>query len=98
MLSCIGKLKDHGKIVSCTNVSEIPTNPERPEWGYLCSECANVRYGRQQLKLDLPDHDKPNAREFEPYEMYHSGRAGMKSPDDDMSEQEEMDTLQELEI
>ena len=45
---CIGQRKirsheeDRGNLVRCTNISEVPSNPSRPEFGWLCSECANA--------------------------------------------------------
>ena len=29
------------KGVQCDSTSETPTNATHPEWGYLCSPCAN---------------------------------------------------------
>ena len=100
MYNCIGKRKgEHGSIFQCTNTSDTPSNPSRPEWGFLCPTCSGIQYGRPAIQLDLPDVDHPNAREFEPYEMHHSGRAGLKSADDfEQTEQEELDALNELEI
>ena len=66
--TCIGKRRgEHGAVVDCANVSESPTKPDRPEWGYLCPQCLGTQYGRQPLRLDLPDMDKPNQLEREHY-------------------------------
>lgn len=47
MFQCIGQrqVREHAgqpsKLVQCTNESEIPTRADKPEWGWLCSDCAN---------------------------------------------------------
>jgi hypothetical protein len=30
-------------LAGCGALSSVPTNPARPEWGWLCSDCANER-------------------------------------------------------
>jgi hypothetical protein len=91
MFTCIGKRKDHrGRPESCTATSETPTNPARPEWGYLCPTCLGTQYGRPQISLDLLDLDKPNAVEFEPCELSSRGH--------DETEQDEIDNLRELDL
>ena len=48
MFNCIGKRRvkrhstDKGELVACTNRSEVASNPARPEWGFLCPDCANA--------------------------------------------------------
>lgn len=48
MYRCIGQKRvrlhesDRGQLVRCLAESEIPSNPDRPDFGYLCSECANA--------------------------------------------------------
>jgi len=94
--TCIGKHRDnHGHMVECTNTSETPTNPARPEWGYLCSDCANARpNGRPSFLPEQIDLDKPNAREFEPCELPQ----GHITTRIDETEAEEMDKLEELDL
>jgi hypothetical protein len=56
--TCIGKRRgEHGTIVECANVSEAPSRPDRPEWGYLCPQCLGTQYGRQPLRVDSSDDD-----------------------------------------
>lgn len=43
MYRCIGQSASKGR---CTNERETPSNPDRPEWGFLCSECANAPANR----------------------------------------------------
>jgi hypothetical protein len=95
MFTCIGKRKgEHGSIVKCTNQSETPTRADRPDWGYLCSECLGTRYGRAPLHVEIPDMEKPNAPELEAYELegVRSGRFEQES------EAEELADLRELEL
>ena len=90
MYTCIGKRHDsHGQVIKCSNTSDVPTNPDRPEWGFLCAACLGTRYGHQPLQVDLPDADKPNVREMEPCEMPHEPVRG---------EQDDWDSLQELDV
>lgn len=48
MFRCIGQKRvrrhtaDLGELVRCTNESETPTNPARPEWGWLCPSCSSA--------------------------------------------------------
>ena len=93
--TCIGKRKgEHGHPFQCTNTSPTPSNPDRPEWGFLCVQCSSTRYGRAPLQVDLPDEDKPNAREFEPCEL-PQGRVTSRVEE---TEAEELDALQELDL
>ena len=97
--TCIGKRKDsHGRPFQCTNTSETPSNPARPDFGYLCSECLGTQYGRPVVQIETVDMDKPNAREFEPCEMHFGSRSGVKSDEFEQSEQEQIDALEELDI
>lgn len=68
---CIGKYQGaHGQLLPCTNTSEVPTNPDRPEWGFLCSDCANSKPNRRPiLEVEQPEVDKPN---FEPTDSYYN--------------------------
>jgi hypothetical protein len=92
--TCIGKRRgDHGSVVACANVSETPSRPERPEWGYLCPQCLGTQYGRQPLRLDLPDLDKPNAPELEAFEMEPGSYSQIEE-----SEAEELAGLHDLEL
>ena len=70
MFPCIGKRKvqahkDGGhETVQCTNQSELPSNPARPEWGYLCPECsaASIVGGRAHMAMEelesIPQNEK----------------------------------------
>lgn len=91
--TCIGKRKVGKEIVSCTNTSPTPSKPERPEWGFLCSQCLGTQYGRPSVNVDLPDIDKPNAPELEAYEM-----EGFNPHFNDESEAEELADLRDLEL
>ena len=91
---CVGKRKDaHGKLFQCTNTSDAPSNPNRPEWGFLCVECSSTRYGRSPLQIDKPDRDNPNEYEPEPVELLH-GRYEMVEE----SEAQELDHLEILDL
>jgi hypothetical protein len=95
MFICIGKRKgEHGAIVKCTNQSEVPSRAARPDWGFLCQDCLDTRYGRAPLHVDAVDFDKPNHLELDPSELYH-GRVNLRV---DESEQEELDNLNELDL
>jgi len=45
---CIGQKRvrghegERGNLVRCSSVSEVPSNSNHPEWGWLCSECSNA--------------------------------------------------------
>lgn len=94
MYQCIGKrLGPHGEVKQCTATSETPTNPAKPQWGWLCSECANAPTKLPQLTLEIPDIDKPNRWEetenAEELEYYHGV---------DQTESEALGELEEIEI
>jgi hypothetical protein len=48
MYQCIGQRRvsnhagERSTLVRCTNESEVPTNPNRPEWGFLCASCSGA--------------------------------------------------------
>jgi len=92
MFACIGKRKgQHGRPEACTNTSETPSNPARPDWGYLCPPCLGTQYGRPSYHVDLPDLDKPNSDDdFEPGEVEYFGRGE--------NEQEEIERLEEVDL
>jgi hypothetical protein len=52
---CIGQRRvklhagEKGKLVRCENSSEAPSNPDKPSWGYLCSECASSTSKHEEL-------------------------------------------------
>ena len=93
--TCIGQRKgEHGRLVPCEGVANIPSVLDHPEWGYLCQECSSTRYGRAPLHVETLDADKPNSLEFEPCELLH-GRATAHM---DETEQDEMDHLTELDL
>jgi hypothetical protein len=94
--TCIGRSRIHSnEIVQCQAVSETPTNPAHPEWGFLCHDCANERSARNtrpQLQVDLPDTDKPNF-ETDVIESYPF-RASQEEMDlEDFDRLEELDLL-----
>jgi len=41
MFQCIGQKKTSDGLIRCINTSETPNNENHPEWGFLCSSCAN---------------------------------------------------------
>lgn len=95
MFTCIGKQKgERGSIVSCTNVSEVPSNPDRPDWGWLCPQCLGTQYGRAAFHADVIDTDPPNSDEMELDAYEGRIQYGPLA----QSEQEEIDNLQELDI
>lgn len=60
MYICIGKRKmNHHETVACTNTSLTPSVPAHPEWGFLCSECANTRQNgrRPQYEAQYVESD-----------------------------------------
>jgi hypothetical protein len=61
-MQCIGNFRlSSGVTVRCPNLSDNPSNLQHPEWGFLCSKCANSNPNpRQQLQVDFPEADKPN--------------------------------------
>ena len=102
--TCIGKRRDgHGQIVPCTNTSDTPTGAGLfPENGngelvrlevYLCAECSGTRINgaRPQYNPDILDVDKPN----EPEEDSDAEYQGYNF---ELSEQEEIENLEELDI
>lgn len=94
MFTCIGKRRgEHGTVTECGNSSPTPSRADRPEWGYLCPQCLGTQYGRQPLRLDLPDLDKPNAPELEAFEMEPGSYSQIEE-----SEAEELADLRELEL
>jgi hypothetical protein len=95
MFTCIGRRKDgQGKPRECTNTSEVPSNSNRPEWGYLCPLCLGTQYGRAQIHVEIPDMDKPNARELEPFEFENYNHTNIYGQD----ESEQWDNLEELDL
>lgn len=46
---CIGKhrIRQHADsiaiLVQCMNESEVPSNPNKPEWGWLCPTCSSEK-------------------------------------------------------
>ena len=58
MYQCIGQryVKKHegdrGQMVRCTNVSETPSNPDKPAWGWLCHDCASAPSIRNSPKTE----------------------------------------------
>ena len=58
MIQCIGKTRvrqhasEKGELVQCTNQGE-PTNPLRPDWGFLCASCAASRTSTSLLTEDV---------------------------------------------
>jgi hypothetical protein len=56
-----GVTKGYACIAGCGAVSSIPSNPARPEWGWLCSNCANapVRRGSHNSTGFCVLHDPP---------------------------------------
>ena len=98
MYTCIGKQRtNHGAIIQCANTSKTPSVLNRPEWGFLCHSCANARpNGRPHFNPDLPDLDKPNAREIEPCEQHYPEHVNLR--DYQENEQEELLSLQELDL
>ena len=42
MFRCIGQQEVNGKLVRCERESEVPSVIGRPEFGWLCSDCANA--------------------------------------------------------
>jgi hypothetical protein len=95
MFTCIGKRKGaHGRLEGCTNTSETPSNPSRPDWGYLCPTCLGTQYGRTTLTLDLPDVDMPEFTDYERTVEYYRDHTRDMEP----TEAEEIANLQELDI
>ncbi len=103
-IRCIGKSKDqHGTVSQCSHTSETPTNPARPEWGFLCPDCANAapnRNSRPQYHVELPDVDKPNYEDAgsDLYGPRGDTYAGPVSVSLDELEKAEMDQLRELDL
>jgi hypothetical protein len=60
MYQCIGQHRvklhesDRSRLIRCANISETPSNPDRPEWGWLCSNCSGAP----------PVPNSPRAEEF----------------------------------
>lgn len=97
MFTCIGKRRGpHGEIAACTNTSEIPSNPARPDWGFLCSDCANAKPNRRpRISLEIPDVDPPNVPDVDPTEAEYQGYS---LEDFEPTEQEEIEALEELDL
>lgn len=94
--TCIGKRRgQHGEILPCTNTSEKPTNAERPDWGFLCTQCSGSPVSRKPLTLDLPDMDNPDMAEFAADLDYYPLDDPRNQSD---IEQDELDNLQELDL
>lgn len=59
---CIGQSRETGR---CRNTSPTPSNHARPDWGFLCQQCANAKpttKGRDSHGFSIleRDDDKPN--------------------------------------
>lgn len=99
-IRCIGKSKDqHGNVSQCSHTSETPTNPARPEWGFLCPDCANAapnRNSRPQYHVEEIDLDKPNTDD----DIWATSGSIMDYGDASLDEVEkaEMDRLSELNL
>lgn len=61
MFRCIGQTRDkQGNLTQCAMMSDKPSVPDKPEWGFLCSACANrpperfsrVSNGIEELDLE----------------------------------------------
>ena len=52
IFQCIGQkyTQEHAdaqrKLTRCMNTSPTPTRADKPEWGYICPECANAPANR----------------------------------------------------
>lgn len=55
MYTCIGRYRvrnhagEKGELVQCFRTSETPSNPYRPEWGFICETCAASRTSNAPL-------------------------------------------------
>lgn len=93
-LQCIGKSRDsHGNISQCGHTSDTPNDPRWPEM-FLCGACSGAapnKLSRPQYKVEVEDTDPPSYDEND-------------GADDDViaflerSEQDDFDTLQELDL
>jgi hypothetical protein len=93
-LQCIGKSRDsHGVVTQCGHTSDTPNDSRWPDI-FLCQSCSGAapnRLSRPQYKVEVEDVDPPNFDDYR--EAYEEAEQVIEQ-----SVQEELDTLQELDL
>ena len=79
---CIGhhrinnRRNDRTELVQCEKESETPSNPDKPEWGYICADCANeLPHARKEYE----EPDNLGAAQCDPAEFRDQIAAGFAS-------------------
>lgn len=77
---CIGQKRvrnhesDRGSLVRCQNMSLVPSNPARPDWGFLCSDCAGAPAVKNSPKTETVN---VGAMQSDPEEYKDQMEAGL---------------------
>lgn len=73
---CIGRSRVGAELVRCTNESETPTNPDKPDWGWLCGACANAPAARNS---PMTEAINVGATQSDPEEYKDQAESGFMS-------------------